>query len=107
VSTLLTSSVAPLVFSFCMLVIWYFRCKHKGWPRRRIEYVWTFVDSSVAYVMVAILIGHNVYDMPFSDIFAHNFGEIQINLAFLGALFEALWALWDMWSGEGIAPMPH
>ena len=106
-SRVFMSSIAPLAIGIIVLAIWYLRCRHKQWPRRRIEYVWAFVDSSVAYVMLAILVAHNGYGIKFSDIFAHGFGETQVNLAFIGALFEAGWALWDMWNGDGINPIPH
>lgn len=97
----------PLAFAFLVVLAWDFRCKRKRWRRRKIEYVWAFVDGGISYVMAAIVIAHNGYDMKFSDILATGFGDTQVNLAFIGALFEAIWSLWDMWNGDGVMPSPH
>lgn len=104
---ILLSSAASLAFATLVLIIWHFRCRRRRWVKKKADYVWAFIDGGITYVMAALLIEHNLNGSSYSQILAHGFGEPQVNVAFIGALFEATWALWDMWNGNGLQPGPE
>lgn len=103
----LLSSGASLAFATLVLIAWHLISQKRGWPRRKSDYVWAFIDGGVAYVMAALLIAHNYSHDSYAAILTHGFGEPQVNIAFISALFEALWALWDLFSGNGMHPSPE
>ncbi len=51
---LLLSSGAPLVFATLVVVVWHWRSQRRGWPKRKSDYVWAFIEGGVTYVMAAL-----------------------------------------------------
>jgi hypothetical protein len=103
---ILLSGLMSLAVAIFTVIGWHFRRKHRGWPRRKPDYVWVFIHGGIIYVMAALLVEHNLNGTPYSDILSHGFGEAQVNVAFIGAIYEAGWTLWDMWNGDGNTPAP-
>lgn len=101
------SSWAAIAAAILTAVMWHWRRSGKGWPRRRVDYVWAFISGGIVYVMVVIIVAHHAMHLSYAEIFSHGFGEHQLNIAFLGALFEAGWALWDLWERGDIEPGPE
>src|SRR5437764_6331212 len=102
----LLSGVASLLAGCAAVGLWHWRRKSQNWPRRKPDYVWAFIHGGILYVMAALIIGHNWADLSYSELLENGFGDTQVNIAFIGALFEAMWALWDMWSGNELMPPP-
>src|ERR1051325_10262497 len=98
------SGWASLIFAILVTIAWHFRRTKLGLDRRQQDYLWAFLHGGIIYVMGALILVHNVDHVPFADILKKGFGETQVNIAFLGALFEALWGLWDMWLGVSSRP---
>lgn len=96
-----------LVAAFLTAFIWHWRRKKKEWARRRQDYVWAFLHGGIAYVMAALLISHHWAHMPYAKILSDGFGDPQVNIAFVATLFEAFWALWDLWEGNGTSASPE
>lgn len=97
---------APFVFGAVVVIAWHLRRQRMGWLRRKPDYVWAFVHGGIIYVMATMLSAHYFEDMSYSRILQRGFGEIQVSIAFIGALFEGYWSLWDLWNGEGSSPAP-
>jgi hypothetical protein len=104
---ILLNSATSLFFGLAVAGVWHLRCRHRGWPSRRQDYVWAFIEGGVAYVMVALLIGRYYFDISYATTLTYGFGETQINVAFLGALYESVHGLFDLWNGDGISPSLH
>lgn len=104
-SALQSSGIALLV-GLVVVIVWHLRRKARGWPRRKPDYVWAFIEGGVIYVLVVVLISHHYSHVPYSKILDNGFGEAQVNVAFIAALWEAIWHLWDMWNGHQLAPSP-
>jgi|HubBroStandDraft_4_1064222.scaffolds.fasta_scaffold346459_2 hypothetical protein len=100
----LLSAPASLVFGVAVVIAWHLRRQQKNWPRRRADYVWAFIDGSIIYVMAMLLFVHYSQSLSYSQILDHGFGEIQVSIAFIGALYEGVWALWDLWNGHSLLP---
>jgi hypothetical protein len=100
----LLSAVAPIAFGAAVVIGWHYRRERRHWPRRKPDYVWAFIDGGITYVMGALLLAHYCTGITYSHILDNGFGEIQVNIAFLGALYEALWSLWDLWNGVSLIP---
>jgi hypothetical protein len=105
--TFLLSGWLSLLFAIIVAVGWHIRRTRRGWDRRQQDYLWAFLHGGIIYVMAAIIIVHNVENTSFADILKKGFGETQVNIAFLGALFEAVWGLWEMWLGNSVRPSAH
>lgn len=84
-----------------VVTLWHFRRAHRKWAFRKSDYAWVFLQGGVAYVMAVFLVEHFCYGASYVDILARNFGTTQVTVAFLGALWESLKSLWDMWWGDG------
>lgn len=92
---------------FAGLVVLFFWHRHRiraRLPTRRSDYVWAFLYGGIAYVMLVLLITHNILKFTYAQILDQGFGEPQINIAFMGALYEAVAALWDLWNGNSYPP---
>jgi hypothetical protein len=98
------SGLASLVVGIACVVCWHFRRARMGWPRRKPDYVWAFLHGGIVYVMAALLVVHHYEKIPYSEALANGFGDTQVNVAFIGAMFEAAWALWDLWNGNDAEP---
>jgi hypothetical protein len=84
--------------------VWHFRRSHRKWDFRKSDYAWVFLQGGVAYVMTVFLIEHFWFGTEYSKILERNFGGPQINVAFIGALWESLKSVWDLWWGDGHLP---
>ncbi len=100
----LLSGVGPLIAGAIAVIIWHQRRARKRYLRRRADYVWAFLNGGIAYVMAALLVVHYVGNLSYSQELTNGFGDTQVTVAFVAALFESVWSYMDMWHGVGLIP---
>jgi hypothetical protein len=100
----LLSGLGPLIAASLAVAVWHRRRENQNYPRRKPDYVWAFINGGITYVMLALLIVHYATSLTYSQELASGFGDNQVTVAFIAALFEAVWAYCDMWNGVGITP---